>query len=226
MTAPTDELTLTERLSHFFESIGADWILYLLLGLLLLSVVVVVERILFFRKNKVDPVTLSKAVIQAVREGGPAKARQQIVGVGGMTGGVLAAALDAWDDGVDSVEEVIAAAISRERILYDRWLPVLGTLGNSAPFIGLFGTVIGILSAFSNLSGPLQGADLKGAVMGSIGEALVATAVGLAVAIPCVVAFNAFKSRIKRMSGDTEAVARLLMAHLKARGRAGSGGAS
>lgn len=212
--------TLTDRLAHFLESIGADWILYVLLACLLVAIIVVVERLLYFRKNRVDPVALSKVVIQAVREGGPAKAREQIQAVRGMTGGVLHAALDAWDDGVESVEEVVGAAIARERILYDKWLPVLGTLGNAAPFIGLFGTVIGILSAFSNLAGGLEGAALKGAVMGSIGEALVATAVGLAVAIPCVVAFNAFKSRIKRMAGETDSVARLLMAHLKARGRA------
>ena len=72
-----------------------------------------------------------------------------------MHGSVLHAALDAWDDGVDAVEEVVQASISRERTLYDRWLPILGTLGNSAPFIGLFGTVIGILTAFAALGRPL-----------------------------------------------------------------------
>ncbi|MFO0744704.1 MAG: MotA/TolQ/ExbB proton channel family protein [Myxococcota bacterium] len=210
-------MTLTDRLAHFFESIGADWVLYILLVLFLLSLLVMVERILFFRKNRVDPVALSKSVIQAVRNGGPQKAREQLAGVGGMTGGVLSAALDAWDDGVDAVEEVVAAAIGRERILYDKWLPILGTLGNAAPFIGLFGTVIGILTAFSQLAGGLQGAELKAEVMKSIGEALVATAVGLAVAIPSVVGFNAFKSRIKRMASDSDGVARLLLAHLKAR---------
>lgn len=219
-------MTLTDRLAHFFESIGADWIMYLLLALLLLSLVVMVERLLFFRRNRVDPVALSKTVIQAVREGGPERARERLAGVGGMTGGVLHAALDAWDDGVDAVEEVIQAAIGRERILYDKWLPVLGTLGNSAPFIGLFGTVIGILTAFSTLAGGLEGAALKKEVMGAIGEALVATAVGLGVAIPSVVGFNAFKSRIKRMATDTDGVARLLLAHLKARGRGHDGAGS
>lgn len=212
-------MTLTDRLAHFLESIGADWVLYLLLGLFLLSLLVMVERLLFFRKNRVDSVSLSKQVIQAVRAGGPKQAREHLSGVGGMTGGVLSAALDAWDDGVDAVEEVVAAAITRERILYDKWLPVLGTLGNAAPFIGLLGTVIGILTAFSTLAGPAEGAALKRDVMQSIGEALVATAIGLAVAIPSVVGFNAFKSRIKVMAADSEGVARLLLAHLKARGR-------
>jgi biopolymer transport protein ExbB len=117
------------------------------------------------------------------------------------------------------VEEVVHAAITRERTLYDRWLPVLGTLGNAAPFIGLFGTVIGILTAFAALGSGLEGAELKGQVMGKIGEALVATAVGLGVAIPSVIAFNIFKNRIKVMSSETEGIARLLLAHLKSRPR-------
>jgi len=211
--------SLTDNLAQFLESLGADWVLWLLLALLLLAIVVTVERALFFSRSRVDAVTLSKQVIQAVREGGPQKARERLQAVGGMTGGVLNAALDAWDDGVEAVEEVVTAAIARERTLYDRWLPVLGTLGNSAPFIGLFGTVIGILGAFAALGSGLEGAELKGKVMAQIGEALVATAVGLGVAIPSVVAFNVFKNRIRVMASETEGVARLLLAHLKSRPR-------
>ncbi len=213
--------SLTDQLAQFLEGLGADWVLWLLLGLLLIAIVVMVERGIFFSKHRVDAVALSKQVIAAVREGGPQKAREQIKGLGGMTGGVLHAALDAWDDGVESVEEVVQAAIARERTLYDRWLPVLGTLGNSAPFIGLFGTVIGILTAFAALGSGLEGAELKGQVMSQIGEALVATAIGLGVAIPSVIAFNVFKNRIKVISAETESVARLLMAHLKSRPRGG-----
>lgn len=211
--------TLTDSLAQFLEALGADWVLWLLMALLLLAIVVMVERALFFSRHRVDSVLLSKQVIAAVREGGPQQARERLRGVGGMTGGVLHAALDAWDDGVDSVEEVVQAAIVRERSLYDRWLSILGTLGNAAPFIGLFGTVIGILTAFAALGSGLEGAELKGQVMGKIGEALVATAIGLGVAIPSVVAFNIFKNRIRVMASETEGIARLLLAHLKSQPR-------
>lgn len=210
---------LTDKLSHFFENIGAEWVLWLLLGLLALSIVIMVERAIFFWKNRIDAADLSRRVIESVRAGNPKQAREQLGKSQGMASGVMSAALDAWDDGVDSVEEVIAAAVARERTIYDRWLSVLGTLGNSAPFIGLFGTVIGILSAFSALGTGLEGAELKTEVMGAIGEALVATAVGLGVAIPCVISFNAFKNRIRVMASETENLARLLMAHLKAHGK-------
>jgi len=210
---------LTEKLSHFFEQVGAEWVLWLLLGLLALAVTIMVERAIFFFRNRGDAAELSRRVIDAVRSGNPKAARELLGNQVGMASAVLGSALDAWDDGVESVEEIIAAAVARERTLYDKWLAVLGTLGNSAPFIGLFGTVIGILSAFSALGTGLEGAALKTEVMGAIGEALVATAVGLGVAIPCVIGFNVFKNRIRVMAADTENVARLLMAHLKAHGR-------
>jgi biopolymer transport protein ExbB/TolQ len=205
---------LTDRLSHFFESIGAEWVLWTLLGLLALAILVTVERLLFFR-TKVDARALSEKVIAAIRSGDLAGARSALPADGGLAPSVLRAMLEAWDGGVEALEEVIAAAIARERVRYDKLLPILGTLGNSAPFIGLFGTVIGILSAFAALGTGLEGAELKTQVMGAIGEALVATAVGLGVAIPCVIAFNAFKNRIKVMVTEAESTSRLILAHLK-----------
>jgi biopolymer transport protein ExbB len=205
---------LTDRLSHFFESIGAEWVLWLLLGLLALAVFVTVERALFFR-TRLDPKALSERVIGAIRAGDLAQARAAVKDDATMVPSVLRATLDAWDGGVDALEEVIAAAIARERTRYERLLPVLGTLGNSAPFIGLFGTVIGILSAFAALGTGLEGSELKTQVMGAIGEALVATAVGLGVAIPCVIAFNAFKARLKGLATEAESTSRLILAHLK-----------
>ena len=83
-----------------------------------------------------------------------------------------------------------AAIVEQERLRYERGLAFLGTLGNNAPFVGLFGTVLGIIRAFHDLAGnSLQGSQ---AVMAGIAEALVATAVGLLVALPAVATYNAF----------------------------------
>lgn len=207
---------ITDKLAQFFESLGADWVLWLLIGLLFLALVVMIERALFFRRATVNPQAVSKDIIEAMRQGGIEGAKQELKRLPGMHQNVVLSALDAWDHGVDALEDVIFASLTHEKGLYDKRLPILGTLGNAAPYIGLFGTVIGILTAFSALGSGLDGEQLRLQVMAQIGEALVATAVGLGVAIPCVVAFNYFKNRLKQMTADAEGIARLLLAHLKA----------
>jgi biopolymer transport protein ExbB len=84
-------------------------------------------------------------------------------------------------------------------------------LGNNAPFIGLFGTVIGIIQAFHNLAANPAGGPAV--VMAGISEALVATAVGLVVAIPAVVAYNGFLRVVKRRVANAEAVKRIILTH-------------
>ncbi len=76
-------------------------------------------------------------------------------------------------------------------------LPVLGTLGSTTPFIGLLGTVMGIIVSFGKLS---EGGGGTNAVMFSLAEALVLTAVGLIVAIPAVIAFNYFGRKVKGLT--------------------------
>jgi biopolymer transport protein ExbB len=89
------------------------------------------------------------------------------------------------------------------RIILEKRLGILATFGNNAPFIGLFGTVLGVINAFHVLS---NGNDFKvNAVMGGISEALVATAMGLFVAIPCVIAYNYFVRKIKMILLEIEA---------------------
>jgi biopolymer transport protein ExbB/TolQ len=103
----------------------------------------------------------------------------------------------------------MASTKSRLRLEMERNLGVLGTLGNNAPFIGLFGTVLGIIKAFADLSRNQGGGAAT--VMSGISAALVATAVGLMVAIPAVVAFNYFQTRVRRALGRVDAVAHLIL---------------
>jgi biopolymer transport protein ExbB len=99
-------------------------------------------------------------------------------------------------------------------------LVFLGTVGNNAPFVGLFGTVIGVLKAFEGFGQQTKdtaAANLapNSVIMSSIAEALVATAVGLAVAIPAVAFFNAFQRHIKSKMANADALSRVLLAHLE-----------
>ena len=117
--------------------------------------------------------------------------------------------LDELARGTTAAVEAMASARSRERLALEKHLGILGTLGNNAPFIGLFGTVIGIIKAFADLAKNQGGG--AAVVMSGIAEALVATAVGLMVALPAVVAFNIFQGRIRRTMGRVDALAHMIL---------------
>ena len=124
----------------------------------------------------------------------------------------------------------MAGALALQRMKLERRLAYLGTLGNNAPFIGLFGTVIGVVGAFDALGKAAEKPMAQAAsaamapqqVMSSIAEALVATAVGLAVAIPAVAFNNFFQRLIKSTLANTEALSRVLLAYLHGEGPLGS----
>ena len=206
---------LTQKLSWFFDMLGVEWVMVLLLVLSVLSVAIMVERWLFFRRHAVDIDVLMRAIAGALEVDDRDGALKAALEKSSMEGRVVAAGIRSLDRGADSVQEVMAGALVSERVDYDRYLPFLGTLGNNAPFIGLFGTVLGIISAFGMLGEIGEGVDRAKAIMGSISEALVATAVGLMVAIPAVIAYNQFKGMIKARVSHAEALSHVLLAHLK-----------
>jgi biopolymer transport protein ExbB len=107
-------------------------------------------------------------------------------------------------------DDSLSIAVSEEKLDLDRRIAILGTLGSNAPFIGLFGTVLGIIHAFHSLAQNTKGGP--GAVMSGISEALVATALGLFVAIPAVAAYNYFVRYIKKIIVSSENFARLAAA--------------
>jgi len=118
--------------------------------------------------------------------------------------------------GSQAVREVIAATIERGRIEYERRLAFLGTHGKNAPIVGLFGTVLGVIRAFFDLSrNPAAGG--AGTVMVGISEALVATAVGLFVALPAVVAYNYFQRGRRRATQRENALGHAAVAFLETR---------
>ena len=117
------------------------------------------------------------------------------------------------DRGDVAVEAMMNSIRPGEKMRLERRLNFLGTLGANAPFIGLFGTVLGIIKAFKDLGeSGMKAVDNSSVVMAGISEALVATAVGLLVAIPAVVAYNVFQRKVKRMLSDADALAHMAYA--------------
>lgn len=104
--------------------------------------------------------------------------------------------------GTDNVKRSLRRAINTEMTRMTQMVPFLATTGNTAPFIGLFGTVWGIMNSFHGIG--LKGSASLAVVAPGISEALIATAAGLAVAIPAVIAFNYFTQRIRIMESELQ----------------------
>lgn len=203
---------MTKQLFDLFTRAGAEWVLYALAALSVASVAVILERAVFFRRQGRSR---ADTVIPLLAHGRLEQARSEVDDQAGLEAEVVRAAVDAAAGGPASVAEIVACTIRRQKPAYERGLGFLGTLGSNAPFLGLFGTVVGIIKAFADLGiGATKGAGAA-AVMAGLSEALVATAVGIFVAIPAVVAFNAFNRRFKATVTRAEAIAHALTSHLQ-----------
>jgi biopolymer transport protein ExbB/TolQ len=194
----------------------SEWVLWLLLGLSLLSVAVMVERWIFYRRRKVDFDSLREEFTKDLDKGDFEAAAKLLAKTNSLETNVVLAGLRGYAKGPESVEDLLTGALAREKSFYERRLPILATLASNSPYIGLFGTVLGIVRAFKDLSKDMASASTG--VMAGIAEALVATAIGLLVAIPAVVAYNVFKGMVKDAVTNTEALSRILLAELKAAG--------
>lgn len=110
----------------------------------------------------------------------------------------------------EAIDRVVLAYTREERLKLEKGLSVLATLGSNAPFIGLFGTVLGIIRAFAYL-GSQSGSS---AVMSGVSQALYATALGLFVAIPAIIAYNVFIQDVKKMNSQLDTLKDLYVAQI------------
>lgn len=202
--------------------LGSAWILYLLIFLSIVSFGVIAERMLFFRRNgrgAGDP--LRRALMTAMRADDPAEAEKVLRDSNTVEGHVVASAFVFREGGGHAFGDALEAELSRSRKELERGTNFLGTIGNNAPFIGLLGTVIGVIAAFNELGSAAARSGAMGSVMSGIAEALVATGVGLFVALPAVVAYNVFIKRIGDIEQSAISLGRLVAAWLETRSRGG-----
>jgi biopolymer transport protein ExbB len=193
--------------------LGAEWVMWLLLALAALTVIVSVERLYLFLSTRIDVMGTARKLLRSLEHDDLDQAKALVTRAKAMEERVLADALSMYNGGADAVEEIARASMIKERQRYERALSFLGTVGSNAPFVGLLGTVIGVILAFAELGrNPKGGLEVVGP---GISEALVATAVGLVVAIPAVVLFNWFKALLKKRLNDTDFLCRLVIAQLK-----------
>jgi len=216
-------MNIEEWLQRILIGFGAGWVMWLMIGLSVISVAIILERAWYFWSLRDDLGVLAKELRAALDDSIEA-AQRRMSASPSVEAAVVSAGLSMADRGPASVEEAMAGALALQRMKLERRLAYLGTLGNNAPFIGLFGTVIGVVRAFEAIGEaaktPVAQATTSAiapqAVMSTVGEALVATALGLAVAIPAVAFNNVFQRIIKSTLANTDALSRILLAHLKA----------
>jgi biopolymer transport protein ExbB len=195
-------------------------------ALSLLSVAIIVERWLFYRASECDAQVMARVLASRLAErdfGGAIERLGESPSIASM---IAAAGLQLADRGPAAADKAMQSAAALQRGRLERWLAYLGTVGNNAPFIGLFGTVVGVIGAFEALG---QGGSASGspagaaaqvasqAVMSAIAEALVATAVGILVALPAVAAYNYFQRRMASLLSATEVLSNLVLAYLSDR---------
>jgi biopolymer transport protein ExbB len=203
--------------------IGAQWVLYLLILLSIVSVALIFERALFYRAATKGLEDFRRHVRSAVAEGkwdeairvAQGRADKSTQGTPDLEAEMALLLLNQRANHATSPEvltEVAQDPVVRARLSWERNLAFLATIGSNAPFIGLFGTVLGIIKAFHDLS--QQAGGSAQAVTSGISEALVATAIGILVAIPAVVAFNIFQRRVKAGLSQAEAMKSYLIGRL------------
>src|SRR5271170_78497 len=185
-----------------------------MLLLSVLSIAVMIERIVFFAKHGGDADRLGDKLIERLHADDRAGAEKLLKESALIEATVVRRALPWMDGGPASFAEALEAEMGRKRKDLERGMTFLGTLGNNAPFIGLFGTVLGVIQSFHQL-GAGQSKEAMGNVMSGISEALIATGVGLVVAIPAVVAFNVAQKRIGEIEGNVSCIGKQVLALIK-----------
>ena len=175
-----------------------------------------------YRRGGGDLHALAQGLHERLAQGDAPGAIAWLEATGSVAARIAAAGLRVADRGAAAADKAMASRTALEQEDLDRRLAFLGTLGNNAPFIGLFGTVIGVIQAFEELGhsaaghagAGAAGQAASGAVMSAIAEALVATAVGIAVALPAVAAYNVLQRRVQHLLGGAQVLSNLVGAYL------------
>jgi biopolymer transport protein ExbB/biopolymer transport protein TolQ len=196
-------------LSELWASMGpfARGIVIVLLVMSVGSLFVMGERLVFFFRNGDQSRAFADRIARSIQADGLTKTAESSPSGGGYLGRVLGAGLKAFktapshaDTATESVARALERQASREVETLKRGLGILATVGSTAPFVGLLGTVGGIITAFQKMAD--SGSGGLGTVSAGIAEALVTTALGLLVAIPAVMAFNFLQSWVDGRAVD------------------------
>ena len=206
---------MIERLFQGLTALGPEWVMYLLILLSIVSVAIILERWLKIRKQEKGGSALwAEHVDNWVKNGlnqDWSKSASEISLRFPCLESEVLRVLSKTDTRTTDGTMVADSYISHKKLELEKFTSFLGTVGANAPFIGLLGTVLGIIRAFHGLAGNLEAGSQS--ISQGIAEALVATAVGLFVAIPAVIAYNFFQRRINTIISRAQSISQLILSN-------------
>ena len=177
--------------------------MYILLFCSFLSIAILLERIIYYRKrSKTNRTEFMARIARALNGGGTKKAMELCKETLAPFSDVVYCGLELAGHQEKEISSAMEREITIEVTKLERYTSIVGTIGNTAVYIGLFGTVLGIIRAFHDIAA--AGAGGMSIVIGGVAEALVCTATGLFVAIPAVIAFNYFARKVELFTNDME----------------------
>jgi len=199
-----------------FTLLGSEWVMWLMLFLSVASFAVIIERFRNLRNQERVGALLWKEQILSWMKGGifpdsSEKVNEIVQKYPCIEADLLQVLLTAKNSNRNELEPLMASFLGHKRVELDKNLAFLGTMGSNCPFIGLFGTVLGIIKAFNDLGEKTMESGGAQGVSSGLSEALVATAVGLLVAIPAVLFFNFFQRKIKMTVARAESLGNFLI---------------
>jgi biopolymer transport protein ExbB/TolQ len=199
---------------------SANGIVLLMIIMSVISVSIMIERYVTLKKISSSSKGVAKEFKSVANDRNPMHTLATIEKLTEDTSSIEGRALDnglkfVKSNGSEGLDDLFSFYKTVEKPGLEKNLNLLGTIASNAPYVGLLGTVMGIMKAFNDLANsPGQGNEV---VMAGIAHALVSTAIGLAVAIPAVVAFNHFQKKVALILGNIDAARDLCLAYIKSR---------
>lgn len=199
--------------AHFLDQA----VLWILISLSVISIGIILERFFALHKVKSESDRVRARVKMSIQSNSIDDIEDISKDLSSLEGRAANHALRYMkDSGSKGLEEVYNSFVLAEKPELERFLGFLATIGSNAPYIGLFGTVLGIMKAFNDLATTPEAGQQT--VMAGISLALVATAAGLFVAIPAVISYNAYNKKVKAILNNLECVKELCVAYSKKKG--------
>jgi biopolymer transport protein ExbB len=194
---------------NIVDTLRSSFTMIILMACSVVALTFIFERWLFYKHTHIDADRFFLKVKEAFRNEGNEKAISVCNSSLAPLAAVVKSGLEESDKNSQIAAEMMDATAIEQRTKLEKNLNVLGTLGNIAPLIGLFGTVIGIIRAFHSLS--VSGSAGPSVISAGIAEALVTTAAGLVVAVPAVIFYNYFLRRVETVMSEIESISKKVL---------------